>query len=95
MTKLSKEQVLKIASLIKIHLKDEEIEKFQNQLSTVLESVDILKELDTSKTAETSQTHGLVNVLAEDVVKPGLKISEYPNKTNLMNDYFTVKRVIK
>lgn len=94
MTKLSKEQVQKIANLIKIHLQDEEINKFQNQLSTVIESVDILKELDTSKTPETSQTHGLVNVLAEDIVKKGLDISKYPNRANLSNKYFTVKRVI-
>ncbi len=94
MTKLSKEQVQKTASLIKIHLQDDEIEKFQNQLSRVLDSVDVLKELDTSKTPETSQTHGLVNVLAEDVVKNGLNIKDYPNKSNLLNDYFTVKRVI-
>jgi aspartyl-tRNA(Asn)/glutamyl-tRNA(Gln) amidotransferase subunit C len=94
MAKLTKEQVLKIADLIKLHLSDDELSHYQDQLNTVLESVDVLKELDTSKVAETSQTHGLKNVLRKDEPSKGLDISKYPNKDNLKNGYFIVKRVI-
>jgi aspartyl-tRNA(Asn)/glutamyl-tRNA(Gln) amidotransferase subunit C len=94
MAKLTKEQVLKIADLIKLHLSADELTRYQDQLNTVLDSVDVLKELDTSNVEETSQTHGLKNVLREDKALKGLDISKYPNKKNLKNGYFTVKRVI-
>lgn len=94
MTKLTKEQVLKIADLIKLHLSDDELAHYQDQLNTVLESVDVLKDLDTSQIVETSQTHGLKNVLRKDEPAKGLDISKYPNKSNLKNGYFVVKRVI-
>jgi len=94
MAKLSKEQILKIADLIKIHLDEDQLAHYQDQLNTVLESVEVLKELDTHNVAETSQTHGLQNILAEDIAITGLDIDQYPNKDNLENGYFTVKRVV-
>lgn len=94
MAKLTKEQVLKIADLIKLHLSEDELSHYQDQLNTVLESVDVLKELDTTQVMETSQTHGLKNVLRKDEPGIGLDISKYPNKSNLKNGYFVVKRVI-
>lgn len=94
MTKLTKENVLKVSDLIKIKLQEEEIEGYQNQLNTVIPSVDVLNELDTSIVGETSQTHGLKNVASDDVAQPGLDINEYPNRKNLKNNYFVVNRVI-
>lgn len=94
MAKLSKEQVLKIADLIKIHLNEDQIAHYQDQLNTVLESVEVLKDLDTNNIEETSQTHGLQNILAEDIAVKGLDINHYPNKDNLEKGYFTVKRVV-
>ena len=95
MTKLTKQDVLKVADLIKIKLKDKEIEKYLSQLNVVLPSVDVLKELDTNDVPETSQTHGLKNIVREDIAEPGLDINKYPNRKNLKNNYFVVNRVIK
>ena len=95
MSKLSISDVKKVASLIKINLKEEELEKFLSQLNIVLPSVDVLKELNTDSVKETSQTHGLKNILADDVVRKGLDINKYPNRRNLKNNYFVVNRVIK
>lgn len=94
MGKLSQDDVKKIANLIKLQLSEQELQHYQDQLNTVLPSVDVLQKLDTSKTKETSQTHGLENVLAEDEPEPGLDINKYPNKQNLKNNYFVVHRVV-
>jgi aspartyl/glutamyl-tRNA(Asn/Gln) amidotransferase C subunit len=94
MTKLTKQNVQKVSDLIKIKLQDSEIETYQNQLNTVIPSVEILNELDTSKVSETSQTHGLKNITGDDVPQEGLDISKYPNRNNLKNNYFVVNRVI-
>ena len=94
MAKLQQQDVQKAANLIKIHLSQAEVESYQSQLNTVIPSVDVLKELDTSKVPETSQTHGLKNVTSDDVPQEGLDISKYPNRKNLKNNYFVVNRVI-
>ena len=95
MKKLTSKDVLKVADLIKIKLKESEIEKYQSQLNTVIPSVDVLQELDTTKVPQTSQTHGLKNVVRQDEPEYGLDITKYPNKKNLKNNYFTVTRVVK
>lgn len=69
-TMLSEEQVRHIAKLARIKLSDEEVKKFSTQLTNVLEYVDILSEVDTSKVAETSQVTGLTNMMEEDVLTP-------------------------
>ena len=94
MAKLSEKDVIKSAELIKIHLEEQEITKYQEQLSTVIDSVSVLKELDTDKVPETSQTHGLKNVVRKDEAHKGLDIKDYPNKKNLKDNYFVVNRVI-
>lgn len=94
MTKISSEKVKKVADLIKLHLSNKEIDSLKNQLNTVIDSMDILNELDTENIEPTYQTHGLINVYEEDEVNEGLNIEDYPNKKNLKKKYFTVKRVI-
>jgi aspartyl/glutamyl-tRNA(Asn/Gln) amidotransferase C subunit len=94
MGKLQKEDVQKVADLIKIKLTQKELDFYQSQLNVVLPSVDVLKELDTSKVPETSQTHGLKNITSEDIPHEGLDISKYQNRKNLKNNYFVVNRVI-
>lgn len=94
MAKLSREQILKVADLIKIHLDESDIVHYQEQLETVLDSVEVLKELDTDHITETSQTHGLLNVLDDDEPQEGLDISKYPNRANIEDGYFRVKKVL-
>jgi aspartyl/glutamyl-tRNA(Asn/Gln) amidotransferase C subunit len=92
--KLSNQDVQAIADLIKIHIPEKELEHYSSQLNTVLDAVEVLKEIDTDEVVETSQTHGLVNVLAEDLPEKGLDMSIYPNRKNLHNKYFVVSRVL-
>jgi len=63
---LSLQQVQHIAKLAKLDLLEVEIEKFRRQLSSILEYVGLLNEVDTSKVEPTAQTTGLKNVYRED-----------------------------
>ncbi len=63
---LTKEEVVKIASLARIELSDAEIEKFQKDLSSVLDYVEALKEVDTDGLDIVSSVTGLENVMRED-----------------------------
>lgn len=65
---LTEEEVRHVAKLARLDLSDEEIKKFATQLSSVLDYMEILKEVDTSEVAETSQVTGLKNVMRKDEV---------------------------
>jgi aspartyl-tRNA(Asn)/glutamyl-tRNA(Gln) amidotransferase subunit C len=60
--KLSREQVLTIAALCRMKLSDEELDRFQGQLSNVLESFEILQQVDTGDVVPTAYPIPLKNV---------------------------------
>lgn len=68
-TIITEDEVRHIAKLAKLKLTDEEIVKFQKELSNILTFVGKLEEVDTSGVEETSQVTGLTNVFGEDEVK--------------------------
>jgi len=63
---LSLQQTEHIANLAKLNLSDAEIGKFQKQLSSILEYVELLNEVNTVNVEPTAQTTGLKNVARED-----------------------------
>jgi len=64
---ISREQVLHVARLARLALSDDEVERFGEQLSAILEAVGKVAELDLEGIAPTSHPLELVNVLADDV----------------------------
>jgi aspartyl-tRNA(Asn)/glutamyl-tRNA(Gln) amidotransferase subunit C len=73
---LTKEEVKHIAKLAKLKLTEEEVEKFQKQLSEVLEYMKVLNEVETGRVEPTAQVTGLENVFREDEVSPSLEPNE-------------------
>lgn len=63
---LSREEVEKVAKLARIELSETEIEKFQKDLSSVLDYVDELKQVETEGLEIVSSVTGLENVQRED-----------------------------
>lgn len=64
--KLTKPQVKHISELARLDLSNEEIAKFRRQLSSILEYVELLNEVDTSNVEQTAQTTGLKSVFHDD-----------------------------
>ena len=69
---ITREQVLHVARLARLALTDEEVERFQEQLSAILEAVGKVSELDLTDVEPTSHPLDLVNVLGEDEPRPSL-----------------------
>jgi aspartyl-tRNA(Asn)/glutamyl-tRNA(Gln) amidotransferase subunit C len=69
MTQLTRDDVLKLARLSRLALTDEEIDEFLNELSSVLQYVEQLKDVDVSGLNPTSQVTGLTNVMRDDTVQ--------------------------
>lgn len=75
-----------VAKLANLKLKEEEVEKFEKQLSSVLDYIKKLEELDTKNIEPTSQVTGLKNITREDKTQPSLSqeeaLSNAPKKHN-------------
>lgn len=67
---LTQEEVKKIAHLARLGLRPDEIEKFSQQLDSILEYVTILNEVNTDNVEPLRQVTGLANVMRKDEVKP-------------------------
>ena len=87
--KLTTEEVRKLAHLVRLKLTPEEEERYAEQLTDILDQVDMLTELDTTGAAETTQVTGLKNVTREDTIdqslcKPAelLDVSPLPKANN-------------
>ncbi len=63
---ISRDQVLHVARLARLELSEEEIARFEEQLSAILEAVGKVSELDLSGVEPTSHPLDLVNVLGDD-----------------------------
>jgi aspartyl-tRNA(Asn)/glutamyl-tRNA(Gln) amidotransferase subunit C len=66
--KLSREEILNIAKLSRLHLNEEEIELYRDQLGSILGYIDKLQELNTDDVPELQSAVEMVNVFHEDVV---------------------------
>ena len=85
-----------IAKLANLNLKKDEIEIYESQLSTIIDYIDKLKEVDTENVPETSQVTNLENVTKEDVTSPSLSQDEaLSNTENKHNGFFKVKAIFE
>ncbi len=93
---LSPEQVKKVADLANIDLSEDELKKFQSQLSSILEFVSKLEQVKTAKVAPLSQTTGLKNVFREDKITPSLSQKQVlKNAPQSHNGYFKTKPIFE
>ena len=92
---LTKDEVVKIAQLARISLTEAEVEKFQKELSAVLDYVEELKQVNVDGLEEVSQVTGLVNVQREDkVVDSTNKEDIFKNAPELKDGFYKVKAIL-
>lgn len=93
--KLSRAQVIAIAELAKLQLTDDEIERFGEQLSHVLEYAARLEQLDTADIPPTATVLPLRNVFRDDEVRPSLPRDEaLANAPDAADGQFRVDAVL-
>jgi aspartyl-tRNA(Asn)/glutamyl-tRNA(Gln) amidotransferase subunit C len=69
---IDREQVLHVARLARLRLTDEEVERMSGELSTILEAIEQIGELDLDGVEPTSHVVDLENVLRPDEPRPSL-----------------------
>ena len=91
MAGISKEEVLHVARLARLELSDDDVAKFQEQLSDILEAVSKVSELDLSDVPPTAHPLEIANAWAEDVPRDCLPLDDvFANAPDRDGDYFRV-----
>lgn len=93
---LTLDEVRHVAHLARLHLEDAELIKMQQQLSAILEYVDMLQEVDVSAVVPTAQVTDVVNVVRPDIVQPSLPVEQVLAAAPAREgNYFKVKPVFE
>ena len=89
MAGISRDEVLHVARLARLELSDDEVAKFQEQLSDILEAVSKVSELDLSDVPPTAHPLEIANAWAEDVERPCLSLDDvFANAPDREDDHF-------
>ena len=92
---LSREDVVHVARLARLHLKDDEVDLFTAQLRTVLEHAADVAALDLSHLEASSHPIALENVLRPDEPQPSLDREEVLAAAPAVEDHrFRVPRIV-
>ncbi len=85
-----------IARLARLELSDDEIAKYQAQLSDVLKFVEALRKVDVDAVEPTAHASAVFNVFRDDAVQPSFTSQEaLANAPRQANDLFVVTKVLE
>jgi aspartyl-tRNA(Asn)/glutamyl-tRNA(Gln) amidotransferase subunit C len=93
---ITREEVQHVAMLFRMALSEEEIARFQQQLSQIIDYFQVLQQVDTEGVPPTSHTLTLENVMRDDEPRPS-----YPPADILANaplsegGFFRVRAVLE
>ena len=93
---LTPEEVRHIATLARVGLSEEDVSKFQEQLSVILDYFQVLNQIDTMDVPPTAQTLPLHNVMRDDAVRESLPPDEaLANAPQRDDGYFRVSSILE
>jgi len=94
-TSITVDEVKHIAHLCRLQLSPEDIDRFTVELGDIINYVNLIQKLDTSRIDPTFQTAPLSNVFRDDVIKKSLSPDEVlSNAPDREEDYFRMPPVI-
>jgi aspartyl-tRNA(Asn)/glutamyl-tRNA(Gln) amidotransferase subunit C len=88
---IDREQLLHVAHLARLELREDEIGRLEGQLNDILEAVSKVSELDLSDVPPTSHPLDVANVWGEDEPRPSLPVEDvFRNAPEAEDGYFRV-----
>jgi aspartyl-tRNA(Asn)/glutamyl-tRNA(Gln) amidotransferase subunit C len=88
---ITRDDVLHVARLARLALREDEIERLQEQLNAILDAVGKVSELDLADVPPTSHPLALVNVFGVDAPAPCLPVEDaLANAPEREGDFFRV-----
>jgi aspartyl-tRNA(Asn)/glutamyl-tRNA(Gln) amidotransferase subunit C len=93
---LTADEVRHIARLARVGLTDEDVARFQTQLSSILDSFAALQAIDTDGVRPTAQPQDLLNVERDDDPRPSLPRQEMlANAPVRDGEFIRVRRILE
>ena len=94
--RVNPEEVRQIATLARVGLTDEDVDRFSNQLSNILEQFQVLQQMDTTNVLPTSHSGELENVMQEDNSRPSLPLADIlANAPHSEGEFFRIPLVLE
>ncbi len=94
--KIEESDIIKVAKLARLDLSPEEKDEFSRQLNGIIEYVEKINELDTSKVEAADHIVELNNVFRKDVVKHSIERAELEKiAPDFKNGYIVVPKIIE
>ena len=88
---ITRADVLHVARLARLALREDEIERLQEQLNVILDALGKISELDLANVPPTSHPLALTNVFASDEPRPSLPLEDaLRNAPEREGDFFRV-----
>jgi aspartyl-tRNA(Asn)/glutamyl-tRNA(Gln) amidotransferase subunit C len=88
---ISRDEVLHVARLARLELTEEEVGRFQEQLSDIIEAISKVSELDLGDVPPTAHPLEIANTWGEDEPQPSLSLDDvFANAPDRDDDYFRV-----
>ena len=88
---ITRDDVVHVARLARLALREDEIERLQEQLNVILDALGKISELDLANVPPTSHPLALTNVLAPDEPRPSLPLEDaLRNAPEREGDFFRV-----
>jgi aspartyl-tRNA(Asn)/glutamyl-tRNA(Gln) amidotransferase subunit C len=88
---IDREQLLHVARLARLELREEEVERLEQQLNDILAAVSKVSELDLADVPATAHPLDVVNVWGEDEPRPSLGAEDaLVNAPEREGDFFKV-----
>lgn len=96
MSKLTRDDVLKLAELARLELTEEEVKQYASELSDILQYVEQLSSVDVKGLKPTNQVTGLTNVTRSDETRDyGYKAAELlKNVPAVKDNQIEAKRMV-
>jgi aspartyl-tRNA(Asn)/glutamyl-tRNA(Gln) amidotransferase subunit C len=89
MAGITRDEVLHVARLARLDLSEDEVTKFQAQLSQILEAVSKVRELDLSDVPPTAHPLEIANAWEDDEPRPCLPVEDvFANAPDRDDGYF-------
>ena len=92
---ISEKEVIYVAKLAALQLKDEEVAKTIKELNEILGTIDDLQSISTAGVEPTSHVHGSVNAFRDDIIQDSFTNEQVAEiAPDFENGFFKVPKII-
>ena len=93
---ITKDTIRKISNLAKISIADQEVEKLESEISSIIRWVEALNEVDTENVDTLSNSLKVALSMRDDLVTDGNKVSDILSNSPVDDEnFFVVPKVIE